>query len=85
MHITAGIIAAGFVRTDSDVLSLPVMSLKMKKMIGAGKKPAVKDHITAGLWLENGSVSAGTHHCRFKPRADSDWALSLSVLAKNRR
>ena len=24
----------------------------MKKMIGAGLKPAVKDHITVGLWLE---------------------------------
>ena len=39
-------------RTDSDVPSLSVMSLKMKKMIGAGLKPAVKDHITVGLWLE---------------------------------
>ena len=47
LHITAG-----FVRTGSDVPSLPVMSLKMKKMIGARLKPTVKDHITAGLWLE---------------------------------
>jgi hypothetical protein len=32
------------------------MSLKMKKMIGAGLKPAVKDHITAGnITLEPGS------------------------------
>ena len=31
LHITAGIITAGFVRTGSDVPSLPVMSLKMKK------------------------------------------------------
>ena len=52
LHITAGIITAGFVRTDNDVPSLPVMSLKMKKMIGAVLKPAMKDHITAGLWLE---------------------------------
>jgi hypothetical protein len=29
------------------------MSLKMKKMIGAGLKPAVKDHITASYELEN--------------------------------
>ena len=47
LHITAG-----FVKTGSDVPSLPVMSLKMKKIIGARLKPAVKDHITAGLWLE---------------------------------
>ena len=31
LHITADIITAGFVRTGSDVLSLPVMSLKMRK------------------------------------------------------
>jgi len=31
LHITVGLITAGFVRTDSDVPSLPVMSLKMKK------------------------------------------------------
>jgi len=31
LHIAAGIITAGFMRTDSDVPSLPVMSLKMKK------------------------------------------------------
>jgi hypothetical protein len=37
----------------SDVPPLPVMSLKMKKMIGAGLKPAVKDHITASYELEN--------------------------------
>ena len=47
LHITAG-----FVRTGNDVPSLPVMSMKMKKMIGVGLKSAVKDHITAGLWLE---------------------------------
>ena len=52
LHIAVGLITAGFVRTGSDVPSLPVMSLKMKKMIGAGLKPAVKDHITAGLWLK---------------------------------
>jgi len=50
--ITIGLIIAGFVTTGSDVPSLLVMSLKMKKMIGAGLKPTVKDHITAGLWLE---------------------------------
>ena len=48
-----GHITAGFMRTDSDVLSLPVMSLKMRKWLaGARLKPTVKDHITAGLWLE---------------------------------
>jgi len=31
LHITAGLITAGFVRTGSDVLSLPVKSLKMRK------------------------------------------------------
>ena len=31
LHITVDIIAVGFVRTDSDVPSLLVMSLKMKK------------------------------------------------------
>jgi len=31
LHITAGLITAGFMRTGSDVPSLPVMSLKMKK------------------------------------------------------
>ena len=31
LHIIAGLITAGFVRTDSNVPSLPVMSLKMKK------------------------------------------------------
>jgi len=31
LHITTGIITAGFARTNSDVPSLPVMSLKMKK------------------------------------------------------
>jgi len=31
LHITVGIITAGFMRTSSDVPSLPVMSLKMKK------------------------------------------------------
>jgi len=31
LHITAGIITTEFVRTGSDVLSLPVMSLKMEK------------------------------------------------------
>ena len=52
LHITTSIITAVFVRTGSYVPSLPVMSLKMKKMIGAGLKPVVKDHITVGLWLE---------------------------------
>ena len=31
LHITTGIITIEFVRTGSDVPSLPVMSLKMKK------------------------------------------------------
>ena len=86
LHITVGIITARFVRTDSDVPSLPVMSLKMKKMIGAGLKPAVKDHITVGMWLAPavswwplftaGSNQEPTviwcYHCRFKPRTDGD-------------
>ena len=55
LYITAGIITTGFVRIDSDVPSLPVMSLKMKKIIGAGLKPAVKDNITAG-WQQTDSV-----------------------------
>jgi len=79
LHITAGIITAGFVRTGSDVLSLPVMSLKMKKMIGAELKPVVKNHITSGLWFEpavfwRALITAGSshkpavivlYHCRF--------------------
>ena len=31
LHITVSIITTGFVRTGSDILSLSVMSLKMKK------------------------------------------------------
>jgi len=31
LHITADLITAGFVKIGSDVLSLPVMSLKMRK------------------------------------------------------
>jgi len=31
LHISVGLITAGFVRTGSDVPSLPVMSLKIKK------------------------------------------------------
>jgi len=49
LDINVGIITVGFMRTDSDVPSLPVMSLKMKKKIRAGLKPAGNDHITAGL------------------------------------
>ena len=52
LDITAGLITVGFMTTGSDVPSLPVLSLKMRKMIGAGLKPAVKDHITTNLWLE---------------------------------
>jgi len=52
LHITVDIITVEFVRTGSDIPSLSVMSLKMKKMIGAGLKSAVKDHIIVGLWLE---------------------------------
>ena len=50
-----------------------------EKMIGAGLKPAVKDHITAGLWLEpvvfwwplitaglsQEPTVIGLYHCRF--------------------
>ena len=79
LDITAGLITVGFVTTDSDVPSLPVMSLKMKKIIGARLKPTVKDHITAGLWLEPAVfwcplitaglsqelIVIGLYHCRF--------------------
>ena len=68
-----------FLRTGGGVLSLPVMSLKMKKMIGAGLKPAAKNHIAVGLWLElavfwQALITAGSshkptviwlYHCRF--------------------
>ena len=79
LDITAGLITTGFVRTDSDVPSLSVMNLKIKKMIGARLKPVVKDHITAGLWLEptvfwwalitaglsQEPIVIGLYHCRF--------------------
>jgi len=79
LHITVGIITAGFVRTDSDVPSLPFMSLKMKKMIRVGLKLTVKDHITVDLWLEPAvflrtlitadlsqeSTMIWLYHCRF--------------------
>jgi len=48
LHITAGLITAGFVTTGSTA----GYELKNEKMIGFGLEPAVKDHITAGLWLE---------------------------------
>ena len=38
LDITAGLITAG-------------SELENQKMIGAGPKPAVKVHITVGLWL----------------------------------
>ena len=62
LHITTG-----FARTDSDVPSLLVMSLKIKKMIEARLKPVVKDHITVGLWLEpavfwRALITAGSSH-----------------------
>jgi len=55
-------------------------------MIGAGLKPTVKDHITAGLWLApvvswRPFITAGSnqepaviwcYHCRFEPRTDGD-------------
>ena len=79
LHITAGLITVGFVRTGGDVPSLSVMSLKNKKMIGAGLKPTVKDHITIGFWLEpavfwRALITTGlsqeptvieNYHCRF--------------------
>ena len=79
MYITAGVITVGFVKIGSDVSSLSVMSLKMKKIIGAGLKPTVKDHITAGLWLKPAvfwralitvglsqePTVIGHHHCQF--------------------
>ena len=54
-------------------------------IVGSWIEPTViePNHCRFVAWT--GSVLVGTHHCRFKPRADSDWALSLSVLAKNRR
>ena len=47
LDITVGLITAGFVRTGSDVPSLPVMILKMKKMISAGLKPVVSLSVLA--------------------------------------
>ena len=55
-------------------------------MIGAGLKPAVKDHITTGLWfkpavfwqalitagLSQELTVIGLYHCRFYPRTDGD-------------
>ena len=55
-------------------------------MIGAGLKLAVKDHITADLWLAPAVswrllITAGSnqeltviwcYHCRFEPRTDGD-------------
>ena len=55
-------------------------------MIGARLKPAVKDHITAGLWLApvvswRPLITAGSnqeptviwcYHCQFEPRTDGD-------------
>ena len=52
LYITAGLITVGFVRTGSDILSPAGYELENEKMIGAGLKPAVKDHITTGFWLE---------------------------------
>ena len=79
LDITAGLITAEFVRTGSDVPSLLVMSVKNEKMIRAELKLAVKDHITAGLWLEPAMfwralitaglsqepIVIGLYHCRF--------------------
>ena len=55
-------------------------------MIGAGLKPAVKDHITTGLWLApvvswRPLITVGPnqepivilcYHCQFNPRTDGD-------------
>ena len=38
--------------TTSDLDITAGYELENEKMIGAGLKPAVKDHITVGLWLE---------------------------------
>ena len=60
--------------------------LENEKMIGAGLKPAVKDHITVDFWLEpvvfwralitvglsQEPIVIGHYHCRFKPRTDGD-------------
>ena len=60
--------------------------LENKKMIGAGLKPVVKDHITTGLWLAlavswRPLTTAGSnqeliviwcYHCHFEPRTDGD-------------
>ena len=56
-----------------------ICELENEKMIGVGLKPAVKDHITAGFWLEpvvfwrplittgwsHKPVVIGLYHCRF--------------------
>ena len=49
LHITVDIITVEFMRTGSDVLSLPVMSLKIKK----------------NDWGWTKTDSEGPHHCRF--------------------
>ena len=49
LDITAGLITVGFVRTNSDVPSLPVMSLKNEK----------------NDWCWAKTDSEGPHHCRF--------------------
>ena len=60
--------------------------LENEKIIGAGLKPTVKNHVTAGLWLAPAVswqpfITASSnqepivilcYHCRFKSRTDGD-------------
>jgi len=60
--------------------------LENEKIIGARLKPATKDHITTGLWLEPAvfwrplitaglsqePIVIGLYHCRFLTRTDGD-------------
>ena len=73
-----------FLRTGGGVLSLPVMSLKMKKNNWGWPKTDNEGPHHCRFVAYTDSELVATYRCRFKPRADSDWALSLSVLAKNR-
>ena len=58
--------------------------LENKKMIGAGLKPTVKDHITVGLWLEP-AVFCGHSSLPVYAKNRQWLGSSLSVLAKNQR
>ena len=82
LHITASLITAGY-------------ELENDKMIGAGLKPAVKDPITIGLWLEPAvfwralitaglsqePTMVGLYHCWFLPRTNGDKPTTQKAAA----